>query len=139
MKNIVVQFDGDKYRLFQSTQQNELLGVVHSLDEVKTILSDQFSRLDQFSKPAPKVGDPYWYVYFGEDFRTGGCAEVRNARLRQTQIDYYDRYHQLPTNVYISQSQAANAMQRLTALFKDLRGKWELNGLDGRWEFNGLG
>lgn len=118
MKNIVVQFDGDKYRLFESTTQSKLLGTAHSLDEVKTMLSDQFSN------PGPKVGDTYWYVYFGEDFRTVGRFEVRDDRLRKAQVDYYNRYHKLPLNVYQSPSQAANVMQRLTGLFKDLRGKW---------------
>lgn len=122
MKNIVVQFDGDKYRLFESTTRNELLGTAHSLDEVKTMLSEQFS--------SPKVGDPYYYVDFGEDFRNGQYAEVRSTVIRQPQVDYYNNYHKLPPNVYLTQSQAANAMQRLTGLFKDLRGRWELNGLD---------
>ena len=124
MKNIVVQFDGDKYRLFESTLHNKLLGTTHSFESVKKMLADQFEKCD------PKVGDPYWYVEFGEDFRTGGVAEVRNATLRQVQVDYYIRYHCLPPNVYISQSQAANVMQRLTGMFKDLRGKWEFNALD---------
>lgn len=120
MKNIVVQFDGNKYRLFQSNNQMELLGVAHSLDELTTMLSDRFAT------SGPKVGDTYWYVYFGEDFRTGGHAEVRDARLRQAQVDYYNRYHKLPPNVYPSQSQAACVMQRVSAMFKDLLGKWEV-------------
>lgn len=120
MKNIIVQFDGNKYRLFQSNNQMELLGVAHSLDELKTMLSDQFSN------PGPKVGDPYWYVYFGEDSGTVGHFEVRNDSLRKAQVDYYNRYHKLPLNVYFSQNQAVYVMQRVSAIFKDLLGKWEV-------------
>lgn len=120
MKNIVVQFDGNKYRLFQSNNQMELLGVAHSLDELTTMLSDRFAT------SGPKVGDTYWYVYFGEDSGTVGRFEVRDDRLRKAQVDYYNRYHKLPLNVYSSPNQAAVAMERISACFKDLCRGWEV-------------
>ena len=77
----------------------------------------------------PKVGDPYYYVYFGEDSKTVGRFEVRDDRLRKAQVDYYNRYHKLPLNVYSSQNQAVVAMERISACFKDLCGGWEFNEL----------
>lgn len=72
----------------------------------------------------PKVGDPYYYVYFGESFRTGGDGEVRESVFRQGQIDFIYNCQQLPPNVYHTQEQAANVLHHVANLFEDLRGKW---------------
>lgn len=119
MKNIIVQFDGSKYRLFESQQQSNILGIAHSLDEVKTLLSQQF-------ESPPKVGDTYYYVEFGEDFRSGSCGEVREAKFRQSQIEFIYSNQKLPLNVYRTPEQAASVMRQVTALFRDMRGKWDI-------------